>query len=67
MAMAKRWPISWVGTEGSAIAVQEDGKILVGGFASTTSGYFALARFNPDGSLDTTFDGDGMLTVDVTG
>ncbi len=54
-------------SEGRALAIQEDGKILVGGFTSTGSYvYFALARFNPDGSLDTSFDGDGMLTVDVT-
>ena len=52
--------------EGRAIAVQADGKILVGGFTSTTTAYFALARYNPDGSLDATFDGDGMLTVNVT-
>jgi uncharacterized delta-60 repeat protein len=52
--------------EGRALAIQEDGKILVGGLAITTSGYFALARFNPDGSLDTSFSGDGLLTVDVT-
>ena len=24
----------------------------------------AVARYNTDGSLDTTFDGDGMLTTD---
>jgi len=51
---------------GQALAVQADGKILVGGSTGTSSKYFALARFNQDGSLDTSFDGDGMLTVDVT-
>jgi serralysin len=55
--------------EGYSVAVQADGKILVAGTAGTAyngSVYFdfALARYNPDGSLDTTFDGDGKLTTD---
>jgi uncharacterized delta-60 repeat protein len=54
--------------EGHAIVIQEDGKILVAGFKSISgSADFALARYNPDGSLDTTFSGDGMLTVDFAG
>jgi uncharacterized delta-60 repeat protein len=36
-----------------AIALQTDGRILALGFLNT------LYRFNPDGSLDTSFDGDG--------
>jgi uncharacterized delta-60 repeat protein len=53
--------------EGHAIVIQEDGKILVAGFKSISgSADFALARYNTDGSLDATFDGDGMLTVNVT-
>ncbi len=44
---------------GYALAVQSDGKILVGG-SFTTAGpdntpYGRLARFHPDGTLDTTF------------
>jgi uncharacterized delta-60 repeat protein len=27
---------------------------------------FALARYNPDGNLDNTFSGDGILTTDFT-
>jgi uncharacterized delta-60 repeat protein len=58
---------NFIGSDsGQALAVQVDGKILVGGFASTPTDYFALARYNPDGGLDTSFDGDGMLTMDVT-
>jgi len=45
--------------EAHSIIVQKDGKILVGG-----SGAFALARYNPDGSLDTTFSGDGKVISD---
>src|SRR5262249_32253745 len=49
-----------------AVAVQPDGKIVVAGSAtvSGTGGDFALARYNADGSLDTTFSGDGKVTTD---
>ncbi len=42
----------------SAIAVQSDGKILVGGLLTTYNdvGRNRIARLNPDGSLDATFD-----------
>jgi uncharacterized delta-60 repeat protein len=48
-----------------AIAVQSDGKIVLGGEASfTTTGYdFALARYNADGSLDTGFGTGGKVTT----
>jgi uncharacterized delta-60 repeat protein len=41
-----------------ALAIQGDGRILVGGAAA---GDFGLVRYNPDGSLDPTFDGDGRV------
>ncbi len=47
---------------GNAVAIQPDGKIVVAG-ASNQS--FALARYNPDGSLDTSFAGDGLLTLNT--
>ena len=43
--------------------IQADGKIVVAGTASDYDD-FALARYNADGSLDTTFSGDGKLTTD---
>jgi len=46
-----------------ALAIQADGKIVVAG--ATGFGDFALSRYNPDGSLDTTFDGDGKVTTDI--
>src|SRR5687768_8915063 len=49
---------------GRSVALHADGKIVVGG---TANGNFALARYNADGSLDTTFDGDGRVTVDFGG
>jgi uncharacterized delta-60 repeat protein len=46
------------------MALQPDGKILVAGFDSNSSfSSFALARYNKDGSLDTTFGNDGKVTT----
>jgi uncharacterized delta-60 repeat protein len=42
-----------------------DGRILAGGTASNTNTDFALARYNTDGSLDISFDGDGMVLTPV--
>ena len=51
--------------EASSVALQTDGKIVVAGRAANSTGSnFALARYNSDGSLDTTFDGDGKVTTD---
>jgi uncharacterized delta-60 repeat protein len=51
-----------------AVAVQRDGKIVAAGAALTKADYdFALARFNPDGRLDLTFDRDGKVTTDLGG
>jgi uncharacterized delta-60 repeat protein len=50
------------------VALQGDGKIVVVGRASRTAGVgFALARYNPNGSLDTTFSGDGKQTTNFGG
>ncbi|MFF5484558.1 calcium-binding protein [Streptomyces virginiae] len=50
----------------SGMAVQPDGKIItVGdGYFDETSGDFVLVRHNADGSLDTTFGGDGIVNTD---
>ncbi|MEU3605387.1 calcium-binding protein [Streptomyces sp. NPDC035033] len=51
------------------VLVQPDGKIVTIGdsYSSETSGDFTLTRYNPDGSLDTTFGGDGVVTTDFVG
>jgi uncharacterized delta-60 repeat protein len=51
------------------LAIQPDGRIVVAGIASHPErGWdFALARYNPNGSPDTTFSGDGRLTTDFDG
>lgn len=52
-----------------SIAIQQDGKIVLGG--SSGVGFnqedFIVVRLNADGSLDTTFDSDGKLQVDIGG
>lgn len=52
-------------TRGESLDIQPDGKIVTGGAVSGTTTHYLLARFNRNGSLDTTFDGDGYLTVDT--
>ncbi|HJQ71047.1 MAG TPA: hypothetical protein VKA70_18880 [Blastocatellia bacterium] len=47
------------------VAIQPNGKIITGGYRrhqDIAAGYFALARYNTDGSLDTTF-GTGGIAV----
>ncbi len=50
--------------EGWGVAVQSDGKLLVSG---ASNGDFALVRYNTNGSLDTSFSGDGIVTTDFGG
>jgi uncharacterized delta-60 repeat protein len=52
----------------SAVVVQSDGRIVAAGRSfSSSSGDFALARYNADGSLDTTFGNGGKVTTDLGG
>lgn len=47
-----------------AMVIQPDGRILVGGEAEATSNsYFALARYNTDGSPDNSFGINGKVTT----
>jgi uncharacterized delta-60 repeat protein len=47
-----------------SVGLQVNGKIVAVGGSETGTGYdFALTRYNPNGSLDTTFGGDGKLTT----
>lgn len=51
---------------GQSVALDGLGRIVVGGYTLNGSNYdFALARFNDDGSLDATFDGDGKVTTAI--
>jgi len=50
------------------VAIDAAGRIVVAGGAYMATNYdFAVARYNPDGSLDTTFDSDGIVTTDFAG
>ena len=51
------------------VIVQSNGKIIVMGSAQPTGGTteFALARLTPGGAFDTTFSGDGKVTIDFGG
>jgi uncharacterized delta-60 repeat protein len=51
-----------------SLVIQPDGKILVAGVSGTINNnnfYFALARYNSNGGLDTTFDADGKVTTSI--
>lgn len=53
---------------GVGIALQRDGKIVVGGVARYSASVdAAVARFNPDGSPDATFGTGGIVTTDFNG
>ena len=48
------------------VAIQSNGRIVVAGHACDASWFcdLGVARYNSNGSLDTTFSGDGRVTVD---
>ena len=56
------------GSDGNnAVAIQRDGKIVASGGANTgPHATFALARYNTDGTLDTSFGRDGKVTTAFT-
>ena len=56
-----------VGDGATGVALQADGKIVAVGSSRSGGGDFALARYNPNGSLDTSFSGDGKQTTDFGG
>jgi uncharacterized delta-60 repeat protein len=49
------------------MALQADGKIVVAGGTSLSNSSFALARFNPDGTLDNTFNTSGQVVTNFPG
>ncbi|MEN6626553.1 MAG: hypothetical protein ABFD69_10030 [Candidatus Sumerlaeia bacterium] len=46
------------------LALQADGKIVMGGFYSSNSGYGRIARLNADGSLDALFEAPESMVFD---
>ena len=56
--------------QGNALALSDDGKIVVAGAAFKTFATppdFALVRYNSDGTIDTGFGSGGTITTDVAG
>jgi len=54
--------------EANAVVTQPDGKIVVAGYAEIGGDDdFALVRYNPDGNLDPSFGGDGIVSTDFGG
>ena len=54
------------GAVGHAVALQPNGELVVGGEAAVTSyDNFAVARYNADGSLDTSFGSGGIVTTAI--
>jgi uncharacterized delta-60 repeat protein len=56
------------GDQANAVAVQPDGKIVVGGFAAhgvLSDGDFALVRYDADGTRDESFGDHGIVTTDL--
>jgi uncharacterized delta-60 repeat protein len=60
-----------VDSEANAIVLLGDGKFIVAGStyhqSQSNDGDFALARYNADGTLDTTFGSGGKVTTDFAG
>ena len=54
------------GAFANSLAIQSDGKIVAAGYAHIISTRdFALVRYNTNGSLDNTFDSDGIVTTPI--
>lgn len=50
----------------NSVAMQNDGKIVVAGFSDMGQNYdFLIVRYNSNGTLDNTFDTDGILTSPI--
>lgn len=47
------------------LAVQPNGKLIAVGWSSPGGFDIAMARYNPDGTLDSGFDGDGMVVASL--
>jgi len=59
------------GEQGASVAIQDDGRIIVAGVSGIPGVFFGqdflIARFNRDGSLDSTFGSGGKTITDFFG
>ncbi|MDQ6631954.1 MAG: hypothetical protein M3Y82_09380 [Verrucomicrobiota bacterium] len=60
-------PVGTGQSQANAMRVQPDGKIVLAGFAykNSTNTDLAVVRYNPDGSLDSSFGINGIVMTDV--
>jgi uncharacterized delta-60 repeat protein len=59
---------SFAGDAGAGAAVLQGGKVVAAGFAVTgATTDFALTRYRPDGTLDTSFGDRGRVITDIAG
>jgi uncharacterized delta-60 repeat protein len=60
-------PIGSFDDYGSSLAIRPDGKILLGGSCPGVSNFdFCIARFNSNGTLDTSFGSSGIVMQDIS-
>ena len=50
-----------------SLALQSDGKIVAGGYSTSSNTNFAVARYKSNGTLDSTFSNDGKILTDLAG
>ncbi|MFQ5588357.1 MAG: delta-60 repeat domain-containing protein, partial [Nitrospiria bacterium] len=56
-----------LGSFADTVRLQTDGKIVVAGSSENAAGFdFAVVRYNTNGTLDTTFDADGIVTTEIS-
>lgn len=63
-------PVGTTGGIGNAVAIQSDGKIVIGGWcinSSPVAPRFCALRYNANGSLDSGFNGSGQVITDAGG
>lgn len=54
------------GTDGAyCVVLQDDDKIVAGGVCTTSDLNYCMVRYMPDGSLDNTFNSNGIAIIDV--
>ena len=51
--------------EAHAVVVQSDGSVVAAGLAGASEDDIAIVRYTPDGGLDESFGGDGVVITDV--
>lgn len=61
-------PVAGSDEQVESVLIQPDGKIVAAGYSDNgVTGYFMLARFNVDGTLDVSFNGTGQVTTSIGG